>query len=157
MVRRYEEQFLPGDPPIDKVNVIADASNGGLMESAVVSPRTRATVGWQRASWSASLGMTYTPRYRTDSTTPTATLPGATGLDGDSIASSTRWDLQVGYAVDGRRESGRRSWLANTLWTIGVRNVFDAEPAYRSDGTSFYSRFDDPRMRFIYARVQWRR
>jgi iron complex outermembrane receptor protein len=156
IVQRYEEQFLPATPAIDKVDVVADASSDGLMESAVVSPRGRAAVGWQRGPWSASLGMTYTPPYRTETTTPTAALPAATGLDGDFIGSSTRWDFQTGYSVRGRRE-GIQRWFSDTTWTLGVRNVFDAEPPYRSDGTSFYSRFDDPRMRFLYLRVQWRR
>jgi outer membrane receptor protein involved in Fe transport len=101
--------------------------------------------------------MSYTPPYRTESTTANPALPGATGIDGDFIGSSTLWDLQVGYAVSGRREAGLRRWLAGTSWTLGVRNLFDTEPPYRSDGTGFYSRFDDPRMRFVYVRAQWRR
>lgn len=156
-VQRYDEQFLPATPPIDKIDTVADGSSGGLMEAAVVSPRARLTLGWQRGPWSATVGMSYTPPYRTESTTPTAALPAATGLDGDLIGSSTRWDLQAGYTVSGRREPGLRGWLAGTTWTLGVRNVFDTEPPYRSDGTSFYSRFDDPRMRFVYLRAQWRR
>ncbi len=156
IVERYDEQFLPATALVDKVDVVADASSGGLMESAVVSPRARASLAWQRAAWSASVGMTYTPPYRTESTTPSAALPGATGLDGEFIGSSTRWDLQLGYTA-GRGERGLRRWISDTTWTLGVRNVFDTEPPYRSDGTSFYSRFDDPRMRFVYVRAQWRR
>jgi outer membrane receptor protein involved in Fe transport len=157
IVERYEEQFLRATPAVDKVDVVADSSSGGLMESAVVSPRARASLAWQRGAWSAALGMSYTPQYRTETTTPTATLPGATGLDGDFIGSSTRWDLQVGYSVGPKREGSWRDWLADTTWTLGVRNLLDTEPPYRSDGTSFYSRFDDPRMRFLYLRAQWRR
>jgi iron complex outermembrane receptor protein len=157
IVRRYEEQFLPSAPAVDKIDLVADASSGGLMESAVVSPRARAGLAWHRHSWSASLGMSYTPRYRTESTTPTPTLPAATGVDGDFIGSSTRWDLQVGYTVPSGRFTGLRRWLSDTSCTLGMRNLFDREPPYCSDGTSFYSRFDDPRMRFVYLRAQWRR
>lgn len=153
IVQQYREQFLPATQPIDKVDVVADATSGGLMEAAVVSPRGRASVAWRRGPWSASVGTTYTPRYRTESTAPTAALPGATGLDGEFIGSSTRWDVQAGFAVESarRRESRWRDWLMDATWTVGVRNVFDREPPYRSDGTSFYSRFDDPRMRFVSA------
>ncbi len=157
LVRRYEEQFLPATPAVDKVDVVADASSGGLMESAVVSPRARASLAWQEKGWFASVGMSYTPRYRTETTTPTPALPSATGLDSEFIGSSTRWDLQIGYTVERARGGGWRRWLTDTTWTVGVRNVFDREPPYRSDGTSFYSRFDDPRMRFGYLRAQWRR
>ena len=72
------------------------------------------------------------------------------------IGSSMRWDLQAGYTVSGKTGTWR-AWLADTTWTLGVRNVFDRAPAPQSDGTSFYSRLDDPRMRFVYGRVQWRR
>jgi hypothetical protein len=157
IVRRYEEQFLPMTPPVDKVDLVADASSGGLMEAAVVSPRARAVLGWQHGAWSASLGMSYTPRYRTETTSPTATLPGATGLDGDYIGSSIRWDLQAGYSIAPGRTPGVRGLLSDTTWTVGVRNILDAAPPYRSDGTSFYSRFDDPRRAFVYVRVRWRR
>jgi outer membrane receptor protein involved in Fe transport len=158
VVHRYEEQLLPVTPAVDKIDVVVqDASSGGLMESAVVSPRARAGLGWQRGAWHALVGMAYTPRYRTETTTPTAVLPAATGLDGDFIGSSIRWDFQVGGSIHSARAAAFRRWFSDTSWTLGVRNVFDREPAYRSDGTSFYSRFDDPRMRFVYVRAQWRR
>lgn len=153
-VQRYEEQLIPGTQPVDKVGTVADASSGGLMESAVVTPRGRATLAWQRGPWFASATANYAPPYRTESTTPTPALPAATGVDGEFVGSSTRWDLQVGYTPRARR---RAAWLSGTTWMLGVRNIFDRAPPHRSDGTSFYSRFDDPRMRFIYARVQWRR
>ena len=155
-VRRYREQFLPQTAAVDKVNVIADATAEGLMESAVVSPRGRASLAWQRAAWFGSITAGYTPRYQTETTRPTPALPNATGVDGDWIGSSLRWDLQLGYAIP-RETRFARSWFSATTWTLGVRNVFDRSPAPRADGTSFYSRLEDPRMRFIYGRVQWRR
>lgn len=154
-VRRYEEQFLPVTPAVDKVNVVADGTSDGLMDSAVVSPRTRATLGWMRQAWFASVTAAYTPHYHSETTTPTAALPAATGVDGEWIGSSLRWDLQAGYTVP-RATQAARSWFSDTTWTLGVRNVFDRAPAPRSDGSSFYSRLDDPRMRFVYGRVQWR-
>lgn len=157
IVSRYEEQFLPSAPAVDKVDIVADASSGGLMESAVVSPRIRASLGWRQRGWFGSLATSYTPRYRTESTKPTPALPGASGIDGDTIGSSTRWDLQLGYEVQPNRDPGLRRWLAGSTWTLGVRNLFDTAPPYRSDGTSYYSRFEDPRMRFVYVRTQWRR
>jgi iron complex outermembrane receptor protein len=155
-VWRYEEQFLPVTAVVDKVNVVTDGTSDGLMESAVVSPRGRMTLAWQGTAWFASATAAYTPHYHSETTTPTDALPGATGVDGEWIGSSTRWDMQVGYTVP-RGPRGARGWLADTTWTLGVRNVFDRAPAARSDGTSFYSRLEDPRMRFVYGRVQWRR
>lgn len=155
-VWRYEEQLLPVTPAVNKVNVVTDGAADGLMDSAVVSPRGRATLAWQRTAWFASVTAAYTPRYQSESTTPTAALPSATGLDGDWIGSSVRWDFQGGYTVP-RATRGALHWLSDTTWTLGVRNVFDRAPAPRSDGTAFYSRLDDPRMRFVYGRVQWRR
>lgn len=157
IVSRYDEQFLPVTSAVNKIDVVADASSGGLMEAAVVSPRARATLAWQRGRWSASLSAAYTPRYQTDTTTPTPTLPGASGLDGDYIGSSIRWDLQASHTLAPGRAAGWLRWLADSTWTLGVRNVFDKAPPYRSDGRSFYSRFDDPLMRWLYVRVQWRR
>lgn len=157
IVSRYEEQFLPSAAAVDKVDIVADASSGGLMESAVVSPRTRASVSWRQRGWFGSLAASYTPRYRTESTKPTPALPSASGIDGDTIGSSTRWDLQLGYEVRPNRDPGLRRWLSDSTWTLGVRNLFDTAPPYRSDGTSFYSRFEDPRMRFVYVRTQWRK
>lgn len=157
IVSRYEEQFLPSAPAVDKVDIVADASSGGLMESAVVSPRMRGSVSWRQRGWFGSIAASYTPRYRTESTKPTRALPGASGIDGETIGSSIRWDLQLGYEVRPNRDPGLRRWLSDSTWTLGVRNVFDTAPPYRSDGTSFYSRFEDPRMRFVYVRTQWRR
>ncbi|HEY1107596.1 MAG TPA: TonB-dependent receptor plug domain-containing protein, partial [Opitutaceae bacterium] len=157
IVSRYEEQFLPSAPAVDKVDIVADASSGGLMESAVVSPRTRSSLSWRQRGWFASLSASYTPRYRTESTKPTPALPGASGIDGETIGSSTRWDLQIGHEIQPHREPGLRRWLSGSTWTLGVRNLLDTTPPYRSDGTSFYSRFEDPRMRFVYVRTQWRR
>jgi outer membrane receptor protein involved in Fe transport len=93
---------------------------------------------------------TYTPKYRTDSTVPTEAIPVTNGLDGDHIPSSLLWDLQITYLPQGVH------WLADSTFTLGVRNLFDRMPPFRSDGVSFYSRFDDPRMRFVYLRAEKR-
>ena len=117
-----------------------------MIRASVESPRSRVTLAWQRGPWLASVTTSYTPPYHTESTAPTPGGLSATGIDGELISSSTRWDLQLGYTV--RRDGAmarRYGWLVDTTWTLGVRNVFDREPPARSDGTSFYSRFDDPR------------
>jgi iron complex outermembrane recepter protein len=155
-VRRCEEQLVATSPTLDKVNVVADTTIG-LVDSAVVSPRGRATLGWEHGAWAAFVEASYSPPYRTKSTTASAAQPSANGLDGDFIGSSTRWNLQLSHTFKRNREArGVRRWLAGTTWTLGVRNLFDRAPPYRSDGTAFYSRFDDPRLRFIYVRAQWR-
>ena len=69
--------------------------------------------------------------------------------DLETVSSSTLWDLQVNYITS--RTGWRRG---RTTWTLGVRNLFDRAPSYRTDGLAFYSHFEDPRMRFIYLRVQ---
>jgi hypothetical protein len=35
-----------------------------------------------------------------------------------------------------------------------VLNVFDREPPLVSDGTSFYSRYADPRQRYLYMQMK---
>jgi hypothetical protein len=116
-VSHYEEQFLPVTTAVDKVNVAAGARSDGLMDSTVISPRVRTTLAWQRGPWFASLTSAYSPPYHSETTTPTPALPDATGVDGDRIGSSMRWDLQLGYTVPGKT-GARRAWLTDTTWTV---------------------------------------
>ena len=49
---------------------------------------------------------------------------------------------------------GWQNWLSGTKWTLGCLNVFDRQPPMVSDGTSFYSRYADPRQRYLYVQIK---
>ena len=84
-------------------------------------------------------------------------FPTATSLDGARIPSATLWDLQLSYDIPaGRGKAGWQRWLDSTKWTLSVRNVFNKEPAFRTDVYSPYSRFEDPRQRYVTRAVKKR-
>ena len=95
----------------------------------------------------------YTHSFLTDQTAPSPQFPAGTGIDGSRINSDLVWDMQVGrtfaYGADSR---GWRRWLNGTQWTLGLMNVFDRLPPWHSTG--YYSRFSDPRGRYVYLQTK---
>ena len=49
---------------------------------------------------------------------------------------------------------GAATWLAGTRFTLGAINLFNAEPAFVSDGFGFYNPVEDPRQRVLYLQVR---
>ena len=50
----------------------------------------------------------------------------------------------------GTVQRGLGRWLGGTKWTVNIRNLVDRDPRFRSDpGAGFYSRYEDPRGRFV--------
>ncbi len=87
---------------------------------------------------------------------PSPSLPTATGFDGDKIPSAKTYDLQFGYSFPARQKGGRglAPWLGGTQWTLGCQNLLNKAPAYRTDRFGFYSRYEDPRQRFVSIQIK---
>jgi iron complex outermembrane recepter protein len=115
--------------------------------------RGRASLYWDRDAWRAGVTARYTHSYVTETTAPSPQFPTASGVDGARIASEVVWDAQVGYRISYKNDArGWRALVAGTDWTIGALNVFNRMPPWFSTG--FYSRFSDPRMRYVYLQVK---
>lgn len=138
----YTEEFItaitPLTAPVDSVGT----TDGGLVL------RGNGSVFWNRGSWTAGVTARYTDSYQTGTTAPSPAFPTATGVDGDHIASDIVWDVQLGYKVSyGRYTEGWRRLFSGTQWTLNVANVLNRMPPWNSTG--LYSRYSDPRMRYI--------
>ncbi len=145
----FRDQILPVNPIIERVGTT------GTTASSPLEWRGNGSVFLERNRWTAGVTVTYIDSYSTPTTTPTVVYPTATGLDGAKIPSATLWDLQVSYDVPAARgRSGWLRWFDSTKWTLSVRNVFNKEPAFRTDVYSPYSRFEDPRQRYITLAVK---
>ncbi|MSU25375.1 MAG: hypothetical protein EXS32_16340 [Opitutus sp.] len=143
---RFVQQARPHSA---RINNIATISGTGV--NGPIKWKGQTALWWNRAPWSATLTGRFVDKYYTDQTRPTPSIPLASGLDGDHIGSSTIYDLQFSRAFaygSGQRGLGR--WLGGTKWTVNIRNLVDRDPRFRSDpGAGFYSRYEDPRGRFV--------
>lgn len=157
-VRRYDERLFAGEPPADLRGVVSGDNRGFGAASPLLPKRGSVTLLWSRDRWRASV----TGRYLSPYTAKTLyTVPRgesttfAEVFDVSGVGSSAVWDVQLIRQAPERRDGNAwdRAFGAMT-WTFGVRNLFDRMPPYRADGVAFYSRFDDPRMRFVYVRIQ---
>jgi iron complex outermembrane receptor protein len=144
----WREKIAPG---IATINYAGAAYN-----TVPIKWRGRLALGLERERFSARVTAKYTDDYSTSSTTPTAAYPFAVPFDGSRIPSTVTFDLQVGYRVP-LMQAGAARWqrlLSGMQWTLGCLNVLDKNPPYVTDLTSFYSRYEDPRQRFIYLNVK---
>jgi hypothetical protein len=55
----------------------------------------------------------------------------------------------ISYRVPASGASEWRSFFSGTQWTLGCENLLNKEPAYRTDRFGFYSRYENPRQRFL--------
>jgi len=142
----FRDQILPVNPIVERVNSSANPLRW----------RGTSSLYWESGRWTTGLTATYINSYTANTTTPSSAFPTGNGLDGDRIASATLWDLQVGYQVPPTRgfDRGWKNWINDTKWTLSVRNVLNKEPAFRTDTYSFYSRYEDPRQRYITLQVK---
>lgn len=143
---RFVQQARPNSA---RINNIAAISGTGV--NGPVKWKGQAALWWNRGQWSAGLTGRFIDKYYTDQTRPTPSIPLASGLDGDHIGSSTVYDLQFSRAFAfGTVQRGLGRWLGGTKWTVNIRNLVDRDPRFRSDpGAGFYSRYEDPRGRFV--------
>jgi iron complex outermembrane receptor protein len=131
---RYDTSNLDGTYS-GNIN-LPNTSSGGLV------PRFKSylSVDWTRGPWSANLAQSYQNGYH-DVTS------NATGVDRD-VKCYVIYDLQGTYEAT-------KSWRI----TLGAKNLFDTNPPYTNQGTSFQAGYDpqyaDPRGRFIYGRVTY--
>lgn len=150
-VRSYREEIFASGPTVDLLSRVGGANQGFSASSPQLPLRGRATLGWEKGSFRVGVTASYISPYIAQ--TPIA-QPGrgdtlTSNQDFETVSSSTLWDLQLNYVTS------HTSWgRGRTTWALGVRNLFDRAPSYRTDGVAFYSHFEDPRMRFIYLRVQ---
>ncbi len=130
------------------------ASTNAIDTQTALKWRGRASLLWKRGNWNASVTGRYVHSYLTDQTAPSPQFPAGSGLDGARISSELVWDVQLGLKlpfVAGGGEGPRR-WLNGTQWSVGAINVLDRLPPWHSTG--YYSRFSDPRMRFVYVQIR---
>lgn len=134
-------QISPGAAVTDAVNT-----------QTALKWRGRSSLLWRRDPWTAGLTARYIHSYFTDQTAPSPQFPTGTGVDGPHIGSELVWDLQVGYSVPHAMATGWRRFVSGTQWTLGALNLLDRLPPWHSNG--YYSRFSDPRMRYVYLQVK---
>jgi len=146
----YITQARPNSAKINNV--------GSVNGTTVLGPlkwKGQVQLWWQRGRWQAGMTARYTDKYYTETTRATPAIPNGNLRDGDHIPSAVYYDFQVRHRFDYRvGQQGWRSWLSGTEMSVNIRNVLDDDPPFRSDsGTGYYSRFDDPRGRFISCEV----
>ena len=151
--------FDSGASFVDKFEVLATPTTPAIDTVGGTGPlrwRAHGSLTWSRNEWSVTLTGRYTGWRQTFTTTPSASFPSASGLDGDRIPSSLIWDLQVGYELPygAASSSGLGSWLAGSRLTLGAINLFNEKPAFVSDGFAFYNSVEDPRQRVVYMQLR---
>ena len=143
----YTNRFLTTITPATAPTNAVETTSGGLKW------RGRSSLFWTRGDWTVGATARYTHSYKTNTTLASSQFPTGTGVDGIRIASETVWDLQVSRKVPYRNTArGWERWTMGTQWTLNVQNVLDRLPPWNSAG--FYSRFSDPRMRFVQLTVR---
>ncbi|MBL9203811.1 MAG: TonB-dependent receptor plug domain-containing protein [Opitutaceae bacterium] len=118
--------------------------------------RGNSSVFWEKDRWMAGVTANYINSYYGSTTQPTPALPTATGIDGRKIPHSLLFDLQIGYKFPAGALRGNR-WkevFNATEFRLGVLNVLDRDPPLFTDSTGLYSRYNDPRQRFVYLQVK---
>jgi iron complex outermembrane receptor protein len=143
----YLSKYATQNPDGSFTNVLDTANNntGGV----IVRWKHFLSLAWQAGAWTTTLTETYQKSY-TD-------LPG------------TFEDTDPATFIP-RRVNAYDIWGLQTAWqatkgltlTLGVRNLFDADPPYTNAGgqTSFQAGYDptyaDPRGRFFYGRITYK-
>lgn len=143
----FTNKFLTSITPITAPVNTVETTEGGLKW------RGRASVFWSRREWTAGVTARYIHSYKTGTTIASTQFPTGTGVDGERIASELVWDLQLGYRIPYRTEAQRwRNWITGTQWTLNVQNITNRIPPWNSSG--LYSRYSDPRMRYVSLSVK---
>ncbi len=143
----FTNRFLTAiTPVVAPVNTV-ETTEGGLKW------RGRGSVFWNRGSWTVGTSARYTHSFKTAATIASTQFPAGTGVDGERINSNLVWDLQLGYKVAYAADArGLRRLFTGTQWSVNVQNVFNRLPPWNSAG--FYSRYSDPRMRYITLQIK---
>lgn len=134
--REFKTRLRPNTPIIDTLDQIL----------APLKFRGSGSIAWRQGNWTVTPSWSYIESYRDAANVP--------------VDNSLTTNLQVVYTLPAEVGArGWRSWLQGTQWTVGVNNLLDNEPPYvfNPGGQSFrsyYSTFDDPRGRYVYARIR---
>jgi iron complex outermembrane receptor protein len=140
---KFTSQQFPGRPFINT------AGSGGPIRW-----RGRGSVTWLKDRWTTTLTALYSGHYSTSTTAPTEALLTAFPYDGGRIPASMRYDFQASYQLPARSDGKAwENWISGTKYTLGVQNILNEAPALVSNGTSFYDRQADPRMRYLYVQI----
>lgn len=107
------------------------------------------SVGWENASWFASVGSHYTSAHRVlyplsaEATSFNDYIPNEHPRT--RSASYTTFDMQVGY-----RKLERKGWLGGSTLRLGVQNLFDRDFPFVDNAYGFVSNRVNVRGRVIY-------
>lgn len=143
----FTNKFLTTITPVVPAVNTVETTEGGLKW------RGGASIFWNSEVWTAGVSARYTHSFKTNTTVASTQFPTGTGVDGDRINSDLVWDLQLAYKIPySNVERGWRGWFTGTQWTLNVQNVFDKLPPWNSAG--LYSRYSDPRMRYVSVAVR---
>jgi outer membrane receptor protein involved in Fe transport len=150
-------------PAYDGVNYPLDTSIGGAMRH-----RSNFNLNWERGLWSAGWTSRLISSYRAyGAAGGPLSLQSAAGADFSTYAKAQRnngtipsqdfHDVVVGYKFAGKGAARLADRLTTGLSvTVGVRNVFNSEPAYDVGpfGLGYLSPFGDVRMREYWINVR---
>ena len=135
--RKYDVQQTDGTFAGFVSNQLGSATSG-------LNPRYKqyATVTWSRGPWSATLGNQYQSSY----------IDVGTLFDDDAtprrVGTLSLWDLYASY-------TGFKNWKL----VLGVQNLFDKDPPFTNQQTTFQVGYDptyyDARARFVYGSVTY--
>ena len=135
--RKYDQQQVDGTFAGFVSNQLGSATSG-------LFPRYKqyATVTWSRGPWSATLGNSYQSSY-----IDVGTLFDDAGSP-RRVGTLSLWDLYATY-------TGFKNWKL----TLGVQNLFDRDPPFTNQQTTFQVGYDptyyDARARFVYGSVTY--
>ena len=131
----------------------AGTSGNGLHVRSLPDNKGNLTLSWQRDSHGVTLINRHIGSYQ-DLSYDFAFETGndlVRSLLVKKITSYSTWDIQYRYAHDWSNGA-----LGSTVFTVGVRDMFDEDLPYRETGTLNYdATVFDPRGRRIYARALW--
>jgi len=143
----YTKDFLTAITPLTPAIDSIGTTDGGLRW------RGSGSLFWEKNSWTAGVTGRYTDSYKTNTTSPSPAFPNATGIDGRHIGSDLVWDVQLGYRVAYRADArGWKGFFTGTHWILNVQNILNRMPPWNSSG--FYSRYSDPRMRYVSLQIK---
>jgi iron complex outermembrane receptor protein len=135
--RKYDVQQTDGTFASFVSNQLGSATSG-------LNPRYKqyATLTWSRGTWSATLGNQYQSSY----------VDVGTLFDDDAtprrVGTLSLWDLYASY-------TGFKNWK----FVLGVQNLFDKDPPFTNQQTTFQVGYDptyyDARARFVYGSVTY--
>jgi iron complex outermembrane receptor protein len=135
--RKYDVQQTDGTFAGFVSNQLGSATSG-------LNPRYKqyATVTWARGPWSATLGNQYQSSY-----VDVGTLFDDAGSS-RRVGTLSLWDLYTSY-------TGFKNWKL----VLGVQNLFDKDPPFTNQQTTFQVGYDptyyDARARFVYGSVTY--